>query len=322
MPFESVTRSLSVAVRVVDDLTGEAIIDVRVVARNARRAWTAHGKPDGFHVLTDLPDGAYTLEFEAAGYQPVATPLHLPLPGGNRGVLDMPGENETMLVVQDSTIGSIDSDAGPTPVEVIRFAARDIFTALPAGSPVVSSRRLSTLAATLDGEAVDSARIAISDLADGTIRLRPFDIVRVLGHRVVRLRPASHYPFGARPRRLAGTVYEAGPGAVVEGATVRVTHLNDEPIATETVGTAPENRIQVATYRSALDKRAVDRAARLETRTNARGRYVLYFPERADLPLQRISIRCSAPGFTAAAAGSVELAADAASELPFYLDRA
>lgn len=321
MPFESVTRSLSVAVRVVDDLTGEAIVGARVVARDARRPWTAHGKPDGFHVLTDLPDGAYTLHLEAAGYQPVSTPLHLPLPGGSRGVLDMPGENETMLVVQDSSIGSIDSDAGPTPVEVIRFAARDIFPALPAGSPVVSSRRLSTLAAAIDGEGVDSARIGISDLADGTIRLRPFDIVRVLGHRVLRLRPASHYPFGAGPRRLAGTVYETGPGPVIEGATVRVTHLNDEPIATETVGTAPENRIQVATYRSALDKRAVDKASRLETRTNTRGRYVLYFPERADLPIQRISIRCSAAGFTAAAAGSVELAADAAGELPIYLDR-
>ncbi len=282
------------AVQLLDDLSATTVRDADVWIRGSRRR--AVGKEDGFYVFTDLEPGPYELTIDSARYQPFEHSFELPLPTAHRLILDVPGENERMLVVQ-----GVDAAAS-----TISFAARNFLHPLPAGTPVISSRLVTTLTAELEGEAVDTA--TLTSVGAGVTALRSEDVVRLVKQRVVRMRPGPYYPFSSTLTRLTGTVRDAATGQSIRGATLELTRINAEDVLSAEVGTSPGNSVRVYTVGSGAAMRALGPRRTVRSTTDQRGRYSFYFPARRDLTVDNVTVGVTATGYVAAAPVDVSLA--------------
>ena len=308
VPLERTTRVTSLAVRVVDDVTSKYVPSATLRLSNSRLKKVALPKRDGFHVFADVPAGNYELSIEADDFESFSHGIDLPIAGSV--VLDVPGENEVLLSVT----------ASDTSTEVVEFAARHFYTPAEAGTSVVTNRRISSLADTLEGEGVSEA--TLDEVGSGPTRIRRRDVVRLIGERMVRLRPAPHYRFDGQMRRMSGTLRDSATNTVIDGAVVTLSRIGAETIVPEDVGTTPENTVRVHTVGgSAATKRVVGVTRDVEKTTNARGQYVFYFPRRPDLTIDQVTVSATAPNYTASVPVDVDLTARNESVANFALDR-
>lgn len=291
------------AVRLLDDLHSTIVRDAVVRIEGQRQHPVV--KDDGFYVFTDLGAGTFRLTVRDPRYQEFEQMFALPLLTNDRLILDVPGENELVLVVR-----SADPATG-----AIRFQARDVFDRLPAGAPVVSSRLVTALAQPLEGEGVDAATLV--DVGN----LQEDDIVRLLKPRVVRLRPGPGYPFAADLRRLTGTVRDADDGRPVERATAELIQVNGHTVNAEIVGTTSANSATIHSIGAGPEKRVIGVARDTHCITTTRGGYAFYFPVRADLNVQSVVVRVTANGYQTAASANIDLGLRNANHHSFDLSR-
>ncbi len=306
--YETTRRIVSLALRVIDDVTAKQVTSAKVKLRNARYSRKAFAKNDGFYVFTDMVPGTYELLIEADGYDAFTQSVDLPLPG--TPVLNVPGENEVLLSATNSN----------TSAETVEFAPRNFFTAAPDGTSVITSRRISVLADPLEGESVSMA--TLDEVGSGVSRIRRRDVLRLVGERVVRLRPAPHYRFDDRLLRLSGAVRDGANGSPIAGATVTLSRIGTRSIDSEDVGTTPGNTVRVYTIgTTTATKRVVGVGRDVIKSTNSRGQYVFHFPERIDLTVDQVTVDATAPGYTPATPVDVNLTANVHTVRNFDLNR-
>ncbi len=288
--MERTLCSVAIAARLVDRLTARPIAgaQVRITGRHQQPI----AKEDGFYVFTDLPAEDVTLQASAPGYQLFDHTFALPLPTGDRRVLDVPGENELFLSV-------ITAQSSPEE-KIITFAARDFFKPIPSGTRIISDKIETRLAATLEGEEVSQA--VLEDIGSGPDQLGQNDVVRLIGERVVQMRPGPSYWFAKRARRLVGVVADGADGSPIPDATVTLTEVNDQIVDSEELGTAL-NRVRVYTIGNDDSKRVIGTRRDIESRSGTRGGYCFYLPERRDLIFNKVMISAAATGYSGA--GSV-----------------
>jgi len=292
--FETTTRVVSLAVRIVDDMTSSLVSGAEVILSNDRYSKKAVGKTDGFYVFADIEPGTYSLSIAATDYEFFDQGIDVPLPGSV--VLDIPGENEVMLSV-------VSSD---TATETIEFAAKQFFTPVNVGTTAISSKRISSLAATLEGEAVTTA--TLDEVGSGANRIEPEDVLRLVGERLIRLRPAPHYRFENHIRRLSGSVRDASTGHPIDGAIIELSRIGTDSINSEDVGTTPENTVRVHTVGSgAIAKRVLGLNRDIQKRANFRGQFVFYFPQRPDLDFDQVTVIARATDYAVVPPVDVDL---------------
>ena len=306
--YQKTTRVVSLAIRVVDDITSDYVTRAKVELSNAQYTRVAIAKPDGFYVFTDVPPGTYQLSIDANDFEYFSQSINLPLSGSV--VLDIPGENEVLLSVANSD----------TTTETVEFAAKHFYTPVNPGTLVISSRRISSLTETLEGEGVTMA--TLEEVGSGANRIQQQDVVRLVGERLLRLRPAHHYRFREHLRRLSGTIRDAATDRPIDGATVTLSRIGTETINFEDVGTTAENSVRVYTVgNSAATKRVLGVTRDVRKSTNSRGHYVFYFPRRPDLTIDRVTVNATATDYAGSPPVDVDLTIRTKSIENFTLNR-
>ena len=313
--FATTKRVVSLALRVVDDITSDYVSRANVKLSNVRYSRLAIAKADGFYVFTDIVPGSYQLSIDASNFEHFSQSIDLPLTASV--VLDIPGENELMLSVTNSN----------TTTEIVNFAARHFYQPINEGTLVISSRRISSLVETLEGEGVTEA--TLDEVGSGASRIRRRDVLRLVGERLIRLRPEPHYRFpaphyllGDQLRRLSGTIRDAATERPIDDATVELSRIGSATINFEDVGTTAENTVRVYTVgNNATTKRVFGVTRDVRKSTNARGQYIFYFPLRPDLTIDQVTVNATATGYAAAPPADVDLTIRAASIENFSLNR-
>jgi len=296
--LETKIRVVSLAVKLVDDLSSNIITNGNVLLSSIGgndRVHAAIKKQDGFYVLTDVPDWAYKLSIKAQSYQSFEHNLTMPLPVTDKSVLNIPGQNELLLSVQSSD----------TSTETVSFANRHFYHPIVAGTQVISSRRLGALATTLEGESVGEA--TLDEVGSGASRIRTNDIIRFIGERVIRLKPAPHYAFGKQLRRLIGSVRDAATDQAIPNAQVEITRVNSHNINAEDVGTTANNTVSIYSIQNGVNKRVIGTSNDIQRIVDSRGRFVLYFPERLDLDIDNITLSVTAANYAAISPLDIDL---------------
>ena len=292
--YQKTTRVVSLAIRAVDDISSTYITSAKIELSNGRYTRMAIAKPDGFYLFTDIPPGTYQLSIDANDFEHFSQSINLPLSGSV--VLDIPGENEVLLSVANSN----------TITETVEFAAKNFYTPVNPGTLVISSRRISSLAEILEGEAVTAA--TLDEVGSGANRIRRRDVLRLVGERLIRLRPAPHYRFENRLRRLSGTVRDGASGKPIEGAAVAMSRIGSATINFEDVGTTAENTVRIYSIGNNIaTKRVIGLGRDVRKLTNARGQYAFYFLPRPDLTIDQVTVDATATGYTPAAPVDVDL---------------
>lgn len=296
--METKTRGVSLAVKLVDDLSSKIITDGNVLLSKIGgndRVHSAIKKQDGFYVFTDVPDEAYKLTIEAQYFQSFEHNLTMPLPVIDNFVLNIPGQNELILSVQNSN----------TSTETVTFADRHFYRVIDAGTSMISSRRLGALAVSLEGESVGEA--ILDEVGSGTSRIHTNDIIRFIGERVIRMKPAPHYVFGKKLRRLIGTVRDNATDQAITNAQVEIARVNSHNLNAEDVGTTASNTVRVYSIQNGTNKRVIGTNNDIQKRVNDRGRFVLYFPERLDLDIDNITLSVTAANYAAISPLDIDL---------------
>ncbi|HEX8140090.1 MAG TPA: hypothetical protein VF544_21185 [Pyrinomonadaceae bacterium] len=273
--LEVVSQHVALTGQVIEDVTYEELgpQQYRVSIRGVNK--TAHYKRGGFFAFSDLAPGDYTLLITGERFQTEQYALTLPL---NPTFLRQPGDNDAVVKVKTINAGNnhVSFDPVILPKEI------------RAGALVIGQQFSATLAATLSAGEVTSARLSTVDaLAQG-------DFLRFVRDSSIRLRFDPYYLLPAGFTRIVGQVTLGGaPEIALAGAEVRLSRVNDTPVATLQLGDA-----EFATVR--LDGADMVLGAVKDTRTltNARGDYNLYFSDRINF--QSVTLEVTLAAYQAA----------------------
>lgn len=288
---ERSVRSVSMAFRVVDDLTGDPIPRAEVISGVLANRIVS--KPDGYHVFTDVEDGTYGIGIRSRGFRDYSLTATLPLDPAIYPLVEVPGENELILAVRQVHAGTI-----------VRFAARDIYPGFPAGSAVIGDGFTATLAADLAGEDVEEAELSG---VPGGVSISANDFLRVRGERLIRLRPGPYYPFEPLQRRLAGTILHATSGEPIAGAEVRIERVNSKTVTARTLGSTAADVARFHTISSGSNLRVVGTDPDILGVSDSRGRFQFYFTEKNALTIDEVRLHVEAAGYDPLSTGDIDL---------------
>jgi len=269
--LEIVSQHIALAGQVIEDVTYEELgpRQYQVSIRGLDK--TAQYKRGGFFAFSDLAPGDYTLLITGERFQTEQYALTLPL---NPTFLRQPGDNDTVVKVK--SINTSNNHVSFDPVILPKE--------IRAGAPVIGQQFGATLAAPLSAGEVTSARLSTVDaLAQG-------DFLRFVRDSSIRLRFDPYYLLPSGFTRIVGQVtLDGAPEIALSGAEVRLTRVNDEPVATLQLGDA-----EFATVR--LDGTDIVLGALKDTRTltNARGDYNLYFSDRLNFQSVTLEVTLAA----------------------------
>lgn len=283
MGFEQRFRRVSVAMMMVDDITSNILRSVEVTLADSL------SKPvfndDGFCVFTDVPEGTYALSIQTLQHRPFSNNITIPLSTTDNFVWNVPGENESFVVVQSVDVSTC----------TITFATRDFRPRLAVGTAVISNRFLTTLAQPLEGAGITSAVLAA--VVSGAEALQAGDLVRFVDHRIIRMLAGPYYPYLFDIQRVHGTVTDSVTGLPLSSAVVELRRVNNQVVQSQNVGTSAGNRVRLYTVGTGPASRVIGRQADVRCETDARGRYLLYFRRREDLIITDIRVRVSLAGY-------------------------
>ena len=275
---ETVSQTASLIGQVIEDVTYEAMsprqYQVQLVGVNRPPQY----KDGGFFVFSDLRSGVYRLRIVGAGFQSqeymVTMPLEPimlhsppvfdspPLFGfppvfETFPIFEQPGDNELVVIVSN-----IDSSG-----DVITFDPVILRKEIRAGALVLAPGFATRLRATLDVGRVTRARL-------GTVAGLTVDsIVRIIRGRSIRLKfdPYQSLPF-AHTRIVGKVVRQDAPEVPLQGAQVRLTHVNNAAVVLQEIVGASVASVAVGATETML---GTERD--IVTLTNDQGDYNLYF---------------------------------------------
>lgn len=283
MGFEQRFRRVCVAMMMVDDITSGILRQVEVTMADSLSKPVFNG--DGFCVFTDVPDGTYALSIQTHHHRPFFHDITIPLSTTDDFVLDVPGENESFVVVQSVDLST----------RTITFATRDFRPRLAVGTAVISNRFLTTLAQPLEGTGIVSA--VLTEVVSGAETLQAGDLVRFVDHRIIRMLAGPYYPFLSDIQRVSGTVTDSVTGLPLASVVVELRRVNNQVVQNQNVGTSAGNRVRLYTVGTGPDLRVIGRQTDVRCETDVRGRYLLYFLRREDLIITDIRVRATLSGY-------------------------
>lgn len=280
---ETITRRVSFAVRILDDVTGLplTIAALRIPAAEQ----DAIAKPGGFYVFTGLQPGTQNVEISSPRHQDFVFSTQTPVVAGtpNR-ITRVPGENERILPIQ----------AVLTPSTSVRIAATDFHPGFPVGATVIHPSGQTTLTAPLTGENVNEVEL------DSITGLATNQFIRVLGDPSIRLRPGPYYDLSSEnptSRRLIGTVRNAVTSEPIAGARVEIRRANGQLVTPRTLGPTPATLARFSSIRDGSNRRVVGHEADVVSLTDERGRFAFRFPPRRELVVDNVRLRVTATDF-------------------------
>ncbi|MBS1824065.1 MAG: hypothetical protein JST93_01975 [Acidobacteria bacterium] len=219
MPFEDRETRLSLFGRAADELTR---IDLnprrfRAALRNHHRR--AIQKEDGNFVFADLTPSVPNYEVELAGTEFLSRTLQLGWPGPGALEIAPPGEDELQVLITLVNGNRVE------------FATIPFLPSIATGSAVFGENGFSTtLAAAVEGVDVQEAELA------AVAGLAPGQALRIVRSRRVLCRPGPNYAFPAGTTLAALQVVDSAGAGPLQGAQIRITHVNGAPLTTVNVG--------------------------------------------------------------------------------------
>lgn len=282
------------AMRLFDAVTRQPLSGATV---QLNERYQALARDQGFYTLTDMPAGTYSLSITAAGYQRFTTTLTLPLPATAQGVLRVPGENDMLQSVE-----SVDRAT-----QTVTFAARDVLTPLPDGTPVLAPQRSTATSGVLYGASVVEAPLVdVGADADPT-RIRDGDLLRFQRAPVIAMRPAASYRFPPFVKRYTGRVLDSADGQPLAGASVRIVAVNSSAVAATAVGPAGNNVDVFSLGSTPATRRALGTVRDMESTADERGSFAFSFLPRSDLTVTSLQLRVSATGYATATGSTINI---------------
>jgi hypothetical protein len=269
--FDTVSQHLALAGQVIEDVTYEELgpQQYQVSLRGVNK--TAHYKQGGFFAFNDLPPGDYTLLITGERFQTEQYALTLPL---NPAFLRQPGDNDTVVKVKSVNTGN--NHVGFDPVILPKE--------IRAGAAVIGPQFNAALASALSVGEVTSARLSTVD----TVAVG--DFLRFVRGGSIRLRFDPYYLLPSGFTRIVGRVtLDGAPEIALAGAEVRLTRVNDTPIAVISLGDA-----EFATVSLGGSDIVLGAVRDTRTLTNSRGDYNLYFSDRIDFQSVTLEVTLAA----------------------------
>ena len=250
--------------QVIEDLTYVPLSVGRFEARLLDVKKAAQYKPGGYFVFSDLRPGDYTLEISGERFQTQQHPVRIPVASGQgeAPLFAQPGDNE-FVVIAKAVNNNGNNGAGPR----IQFDPVILPQPIRVGARVVAQGFAAHLTADLEAGRVFQARL------DSVNGLAADSLVRIVRDDSVRLKFDPYYRLPIGVTSVVGkVVLEIAPEIPVEGAQVSLKKVNDAVVVWKKVG-----EVRIATVK--VDEKAVVLGAEqdVQTATNARGDYTLYF---------------------------------------------
>ncbi|HKC13051.1 MAG TPA: hypothetical protein VKI41_13540 [Vicinamibacteria bacterium] len=256
--------TLSFFGRLSDELTREVIpprdYRVRVPGVSVPSLAEAQYKSDGFFCFQDLKVSAtgYQLEMTSPLYQPRSFLKTLPTSAPVE--LTYGGEDEVYVLIKTVNGGG----------KTVGFDKIPFLTPVPKGTPVIGEGGFATtVRETLEG--VDVATASLESVAG----LLPGQLLRMVRSRSLLAKPGPYYPFPPGTTRVHVKVVEDAPGQATLGSA-QLLLQSVETVAP--VGTVVDG-VEIKTVTLPGPTPLILGTGRdLETRTDARGQAVFFFP--------------------------------------------
>jgi hypothetical protein len=278
---DTFTSALSFFGRLSDELTREVILPsdyrVRVSGASMTAPVQAQYKSDGFFYFQDLKVSAanYQLDLRSSLYQPRSFLKSLPTPAPVE--ISYAGEDEVYVLIK--TVNG----AGKT----VGFDKIPFVPPVPKGAPVIGQGAFTTtMAETLEGVDVATASL------DSITGLMPGQLLRMVRSRRLLAKPGPYYPFPSDTTRAHVKVVEDAPGEEpLRSARLLIQSVETvAPVGTVVGGV----EIKTVTLPGPAPTLILGTSRDLETRTDARGQAVLFFP--GQWPITTCAVLVSAAG--------------------------
>ncbi len=277
---DTFTGTLSFFGRLSDELTREVVLPrdfrVRVAGVGAARA-EAQYKSDGYFCLQDLKVAAasYQLEMSSSLYQPRTFLKSLPTPAPVE--LSYGGEDELYVVVKTVNGGA----------KTVGFDKIPFLPTVPKGAPVIGQGGFATtMREALEG--VDAVTASLDSVAG----LLPGQLLRMVRSRSLLAKPGPYYPFPAGTTRVHVKVVQDAPGEEPIGSALLLVQSLESVAVAGTLVDGVE--IKTVTLPGPAPQLVLGTGRDLETRTDARGQAVLFFP--GHWPITTCAVTVSAAG--------------------------
>jgi hypothetical protein len=278
---DTFTGTLSFFGRLSDELTREVISPrdyrMRVPGLSVPALAEAQYKSDGFFCFQDLKVSAtsYQLEMTSALYQPRSFLKSLPTPAPVE--ISYGGEDEVYVVIKTVNGGG----------KTVTFDKIPFLPPVPKGAPVIGEAGFATtMRETLEGVDVTTASL------DNIVGLAPGQLLRMVRSRSLLAKPGPYYPFPPATTRVHVKVVEDAAGEEPLGSA-QLLIQSVETVAP--VGTVVDGvELKTVTLPGPGPTLILGTGRDLETRTDARGQAVLFFP--GNWPLTTCAVAVSAAG--------------------------
>jgi hypothetical protein len=261
---ESISQKASLVAQVIEDISYEPLDYQRFSAELVGVNKTPYYKDGGYFAFTDLLPGDYLLLIFGERFQTSRLPVAIPLAPV---VFNQAGDNELVVVVKTVIANNR-----------ITFDPTTILRPIRAGAEVVTAGLTTRLTTKLDAGKSASARF------DSVAGIAPGAIVRIIRDRSIRLRFDPYSPAPAQVTRIVGHVFfKNKPEVPLENALIRMTEVNSVGITVANVEGA-----MIASVTLGDSKVVLGTESDIQTTTNARGDYNLYFSREdfADITLE------------------------------------
>lgn len=278
---DTFTGTLSFFGRLSDELTREVIpprdYRMRVPGASVPALAEAQYKSDGFFCFQDLKVSAtsYQLEMTSTLYQPRSFLKSLPSPAPVE--VSYGGEDEVYVLIKTVNGGA----------KTVGFDQIPFVPPVPKGAAVIGEGGF----ATTMKEPLEGVDVATASL-DSAAGLLPGQFLRMVRSQSLLAKPGPYYPFPLGTTRVHVKVVQDAPGEEPLGSA-QLLIQSVETVAP--VGTVVDGvELKTVTLPGPGPTLILGTSRDLETRTDARGQAVLFFP--GNWPLTTCAVAVSAAG--------------------------